>query len=86
MNHSDLVQHLPNSSTFQLGDGKTVASLNYELVENTMTIHRTFVPVELRGQGVAALLAEAALEYAKELGFAVRSNCSYIDSYMARRN
>lgn len=78
------VQHLPDSSTFQIGDGNSIASLNYELIEKKMTIQRTFVPEELRGQGLAALLTEAALSFAKESGLSVRSNCSYVDRYMER--
>jgi hypothetical protein len=38
----------------------------------------------MRGQGVAAALAEAALTHAQTLNVKVVPSCSYIDSYMKR--
>ncbi|HZJ95547.1 MAG TPA: GNAT family N-acetyltransferase [Thiopseudomonas sp.] len=61
------------------------AILEYRLVdEATWDIHHTYVPNELRGKGVAALLAKTALAYAKEHNYKVVPSCSYIAVYLQR--
>ena len=61
------------------------AVLEYRVVDaQTLDMHHTFVPDELRGQGVAAVLAKAALAYAREQGCKVSPSCSYIAVYLQR--
>ncbi|WP_205340750.1 GNAT family N-acetyltransferase [Denitrificimonas caeni] len=59
--------------------------LEYRTVdEHTLDFCHTFVPSELRGKGVAAVLAKAAFAYAKEHQFKVIPSCSYIATYVQR--
>ncbi len=51
---------------------------------DTIDMHHTFVPNELRGKGVAAVLAKEALSYAKEQQLKVIPSCSYIAVYLQR--
>ena len=44
----------------------------------------TYVPVELRGQGVAAKLVEAAFDAARKAGVKIDPQCSYVATYMQR--
>lgn len=61
------------------------AILEYRTVDaQSIDMHHTFVPNELRGKGVAGVLAKQALAYAKEQGLRVIPSCSYIAVYLRR--
>ncbi len=49
-----------------------------------MNMIKTYVPPELRGQGIAAEVVHAGLEYAKEKGYSVIPTCSYVETYIER--
>lgn len=66
-------------------DGHRAYLAYMDLGKATLDIYRTFVPDALRGQGVAAALAEAALNYAESSGYTVIPSCSYIERYLQRR-
>lgn len=44
----------------------------------------TFVPDEMRGQGIAQKLVEALIEDARETGFTVVAQCSYVAAQFRR--
>lgn len=50
--------------------------------DNVLEYYRTFVPEELRGQGIAAQIVEYALSYAQTHNKHVVPSCSYISSYI----
>lgn len=52
--------------------------------ENTLNYNHTFVPPELRGKGVASVLAKAALDYARENGYTVIPSCSFVAAYVRK--
>ena len=56
-----------------------------DLGKQTLDIYRTFVPNTLRGRGIAAALAQQALEYADDMGYTVIPSCSYVERYIERR-
>lgn len=65
-------------------DGK-VALLAYEQRgENLLVFTHTFVPEELRGRNLAALLTKAALDDARRQGKKVVPQCSYVATYLDR--
>lgn len=65
-------------------DGK-IALLAYEQRgEDLLAFTHTFVPEELRGQNLAALLTKAALDDARRQGKKVIPQCSYVATYMER--
>lgn len=45
----------------------------------------TFVPPALRGRGIAARLVEAMIADAREQGFRIAPDCSYVRSYFDDR-
>lgn len=53
-----------------------------EIDSHTLDYTRTYVPNELRGQGIAAQLVEKALLYAREHNKKVLASCSYVSSYL----
>lgn len=52
--------------------------------ENIVDFYSTFVPRELRGKGIAALLVEEGLRYAAENNLRVIPSCSYVNAYVQR--
>jgi len=44
----------------------------------------TEVPPAFEGQGIAAMMARAALDFAKTKGYKVRSYCSYTTRFIER--
>lgn len=53
-----------------------------QIKKGVLEYYRTFVPAELRGQGIAAQLTEYALKYAEEHRQKVLPTCSYTSSYI----
>jgi predicted GNAT family acetyltransferase len=65
-------------------DGKT-ALLVYELRNNdTVVFTHTFVPPELRGKNVAAILTRFALDDVRSQGKKVVPQCSYAAAFLER--
>jgi predicted GNAT family acetyltransferase len=70
------------SGRFELeGDG-LIATLDYTLDSNVLTLLETEVPKALRGTGVAAELAQSALEWAREHHLKVDVVCPYVSDYL----
>ena len=44
----------------------------------------TFVPTEARGKGVAEKLVQAMIADAREQGFRIAPDCSYVETYFRR--
>ena len=81
-----VVQHDIEGRMFYIDDEVGRAYLTYmDLGKQTIDIYRTFVPDELRGRGLAALLAAEALKYASEQGLKIIASCSYMERVMARQ-
>lgn len=77
---SEEIRHEPAAGRFVLGE----AVAEYRLEGNRMIFTHTFVPPEMRGQGVAAKLIHAGLEYARAGGKRVVPQCSYVETYLQR--
>lgn len=77
--------HLPGQSRFEIAINHATAVLEYRIADDSMTIHHTYVPPELRGSGVAAKLADAALAFVNSSELRVIPQCSYIAAYMKRK-
>ena len=79
------VEHNPQQQCFSAEVDGYKALLEYRKVdEHSIDIHHTYVPNELRGQGVAGVLAQTALDYAKQQQLKVIPSCSYIAVYLKR--
>jgi predicted GNAT family acetyltransferase len=66
-------------------EGKT-AVLEYQAQgPDLLVFTHTFVPHELRGRNVAALLTQYALDDARREGKKVVPQCSYVATFMARK-
>lgn len=80
------VIHNPQESQFEIKIDDHVALLEYKITNGSITIDHTFVPTELRGKGLAAKLAQAALKFSQTENLKVIPQCSYIEAYMKRTN
>jgi hypothetical protein len=61
-----------------------LAVAEYALDGDMITFTHTIVPSELEGRGIGSALAKAALEVARERGFAVVPRCPFIRGYIER--
>jgi uncharacterized protein len=61
-----------------------LAFLDYQLTPPTLTLLHTEVPREMRGQGMAGKLAQAALEYARREGLRVKTLCPFAAGYIRK--
>ena len=69
---------------FTVINGKK-AVLDYTIDGKKMAIFHTFTDPELRGQGLAEKLTQAAFEYAKKNGLRVVPTCSYVkDTFLPK--
>ncbi len=85
MNESIYVEHNVQQQCFSAVIEGYKAVLEYRTVGvDAIDMHHTYVPNELRGKGVAAVLAKEALAYAKEQQLKVIPSCSYIAVYLER--
>ena len=64
-------------------DGHT-AYVEYTFDGDTMIFPHTLVPDAIGGQGIGSQLAKAALDWAKEEGYAIQPDCPFIRSYVEK--
>ncbi|MCW3147960.1 N-acetyltransferase [Stutzerimonas stutzeri] len=81
------VHHDRSGHRFEVTVDGHCAYLAYmDLGKQTLDIYRTFVPDALRGRGIAAVLAQHALDFAEQEGYAVIPSCSYVEWYIERKS
>ena len=78
------VTHNAAASRFEAVIGDRLAQCCYWRQGDTLVLHHTEVPAALQGQGLAAVLVQAALDWARADGLRVRPVCSYVAAYMRR--
>ena len=83
---SQLVEHNTAQQQFILTVEGLQAVLAYRMRDaSTLDFYRTYVPDELRGRSIAAILVERGLQFAQEKGWQVVPSCSYVQVYMERQ-
>ncbi len=70
------IQHKPGEFFITIGGKKAV--LDYQIDGKKMDLFHTFTEPELRGQGLAERLTQAAFEYAKKNGLRIVPTCDYV--------
>lgn len=79
-----LKQSDTNSAYEYVLEGKRLAEITWVEQNGTMTMDHTYVSDELRGQGVAKKLLDAAANYARDHHLKMRPVCSYVVSAFER--
>ena len=77
------IHHRPGR--FELSQDGQVCVLDYERDGGRVVFTHTGVPPALRGQGLAAQLVDAALQWATRENLEVIPACSYVVRHLARR-
>ncbi len=78
------VIHSPQADRFEARVQGQLALCSYRRQGGVLVLHHTEVPAAWQGQGVAAALVQAALDWARAQGLKVRPTCSYVAAYMRR--
>lgn len=81
---SPTITHDPVRQAFVADLGGATALCAYRRDGDTLVLHHTEVPPALQGQGLAAALVQAALDWARAERLVVRPVCSYVAAYMRR--
>lgn len=78
------VIHNTAASRFELTIDGLTSVLDYYKTGSTIVFPHTEVPPSQRGRGIAARLAQAALDYAREQQLTIVPSCSYVAGYVRR--
>jgi predicted GNAT family acetyltransferase len=81
-------EHRPQECCFLYQTGQAEARLDYRLLQinghNAVDFYHTFVPPALRGQGIAAALTTAGLDWARQQQLRIHASCSYVAQQLRR--
>ncbi|WP_394204209.1 GNAT family N-acetyltransferase [Shewanella waksmanii] len=80
--HSLTIVHQEQQQQFIAGIPENQALLQYELSDQQVNFHHTFVPDSMRGQGVAQQLVERGLEWARSNNYQITASCSYVQKFL----
>ena len=78
------VVHNTSQQHFELRVHDHLAYLSYTQDGGRVVLDHTYVPDALRGRGLAGVLARAALEEARQRGWKVVPQCSFVATYIER--
>ncbi len=78
------ITHRPEAHCFEADVQGQRAVCAYQRHGDVLDLHHTAVPPASQGQGHAAALVQAALDWARAQGLKVRPTCSYVAVYMRR--
>lgn len=90
MELSARIHHHQQERKFTLPIDGTEATLEYEVSEASETqrgsavvdFTSTYVPPELRGQGVAEALVRHGLRWAKQQDYEIKASCWYVGKFL----
>ena len=78
------IRHDTERQRFETRADGASAYMSYTFRGDLVYFDHTYVPPELRGQGVAAALVRAGLEEARRQHWKVVPSCSYVDAFIRR--
>lgn len=77
------IKHDKKNQRFYVEVDKKESGLKYKKIdEKTLDYYTTFVPEELRGEGIAAEITRFALQDAKDNDYKVLPSCPFVKSYI----
>lgn len=78
------VRDNPEGSRFELSVDGQIAFLEYRRGTHSIILKHTEVPETLRGRGIGAVLAKAALDTARAEGLRVNVQCPFVKAYLEK--
>ncbi|MGE4070406.1 MAG: GNAT family N-acetyltransferase [Lysobacterales bacterium] len=83
--HGHEVLHQPQRQRFVIVADGAEAFVEYRmLAPEVIDFVHTYTPAQLRGQGLAGKLVEAAVGYARQQGWRVIGSCSYVAAWLEK--
>lgn len=78
------IEHDKTNTRFISTVEGSTAMLDYSLTaqKNILNYRRTYVPPDLRGQGIGAALVKFSLDYAKENNYKIIPTCSFVHKFL----
>lgn len=80
------IEHQIDRNRFVLIQDNNECVLDYSLNDasnaNVINFTHTYVPFRLRGKGLAEILVEHGLKWAKEHDFKIEADCWYVAKYL----
>lgn len=76
------IVHDQQQQAFLLGRQGVEARLEYQRHGDAIDFSRTFVPPELRGQGLAERLVRFGLDWARQQGLDIHASCWYVQKFL----
>ncbi|WP_439136266.1 GNAT family N-acetyltransferase [Pseudomaricurvus sp.] len=76
------IKHQPDQHCFIAEVNGSLAKLEYDLKDQSVTFTSTYVPFRLRGKGYAEKLVDTGLSWARQQGYAISSTCWYVDKFL----
>ena len=84
LNNRTAVRDNRAASRFELPVDGHIAFLEYERRPHSIVLKHTEVPESLRGRGIGAVLAKAALEMARAEGLRPVVHCPFVKAYLEK--
>lgn len=81
MTDSTVVHH-PERSCFTINSNGIESTLQYKLQNSDVDFTHTYVPSELRGQGLAEKLVRHGLRWAKAENLSIHASCWYVAKFL----
>lgn len=78
----ETVDHHKDKQCFTLTREGKDAVLEYRLADGGVNFTHTYVPPELRGQGLAESLVRHGLKWAREEGYDISASCWYVAKFL----
>ena len=79
------IRHSEEEQTFYAELEQGEGELAYSMPEDEiMDLAHTYVSENMRGQGVAEALVQAAVDYARQHGYKIIPTCPYVGLYVKR--
>ncbi len=79
------IVHDQEQHTFLIENPEGRSYMEYTQEGNTVTVIHTVVPDALSGKGIAGHLAGALYSWAKEEGYTLLSDCTYMTHWLSKK-
>lgn len=77
-----MVEHQTEKSRFVINKEGYECVLDYQREGDSVDFNHTFVPSELRGQGLAEKIVREGLAWAKAENLDIHASCSYVQKFL----
>ncbi len=73
-----------DESRWEVRWGDQIATLTYKIVDQEITLIRTWVPEQIEARGVGSKLVQTALELARQNNYMVVPRCPFVAAFIKK--